>query len=509
MKNINSKERELFENEKTTSGILTAVIVATVISFNIVIFVIANLFGLSFTTKEKDLIVLTGNTDSLFEDAINSGKKVTVTFCFPSPADLENHETGSRVQKTALEFAARYGDFIEIQYVNLVTRVNNKGDDVSEKIKKWQTDMRGNKNYIARGSVVFECGNNYKVVTDTYSSAAFADFYTLNASGEATSYNGEAYMAAMINWVTTDKHPTAYFTVGHSEQLDRAFANVLISAGYYISTVDLKTQDVPADAGLLIISNPLSDFEKAAEGSGVDTEYEHLSAYVKDGGNIYVALDPYVRKLHVLEGFLAEHGISYSETEKDGVLLRNIVKDSTNAITTDGFTLVTDFADNEIAEEIGNTVSSYSDGSVIVREAAALKLSGNAKPLLVSTPSSIIEADGDRNGSDGSYLVAAYTKIKSGDNVASLCVVSSVYISVSDALVTNGYSNTDFLYSLFENFYGLEGGMPYGCAVVRSDTSTLENMTMGKARIYTAFILAIPVAVAVLGTVVVIKRKNR
>ena len=85
---------------------------------------------------------------------------------------------------------------------------------------------------------------------------------------------------------------------------------------------------------------------------------------------------------------------------------------------------------------------------------------------------------------------------------------SSIYISVSDALVTNGYSNTDFMYSLFDNFYG-HGGMPYGCDVIKIDTSTLENLTMGTAKIYTALILAVPVAIAIFGAVTVIRRKNR
>lgn len=509
MRSFKSTAKELLDNEKASSGILTAVIIMTVLALNIVLFAIASIFGLSFTTKEKDKVVLTGNTDALFKEAIDDGKKVTIYFCFPEKEDLIYHDTGAFVHKTAEEFEKRYDGFIDIEYVSLIRRENEAGEDISEKIKKWETDQRGNKNYLAKGSVVFECGNNYKVVTDTYTSAAFADFYTLDASGNATSYNGEAYMAAMIHWVTTDVHPTAYFTVGHSEQLDRAFANVLVSAGYYIDTVDLKSEEVPSDAGLLIISNPLSDFEKAAEGSDARTEYERLKTYVGKGGNIYVALDPYVKKLNVLEGFLSEHGIAFSETESGDTTLRNMIKDSNNAITTDGFTLVADFADNDVADRIGNSVHKYSDGSVIVREAAALELSGNAKPLLVSTASSVIEAGGDSVDTSGSYPVAAYAKIKGEqERTASLCVVSSVYISVSDALITNKYSNTDFMYSLFENFYG-QSGMPYGCDVIKNDTSTLENLTMGKARIYTALILVVPVAIAVTGVIVVAKRKNR
>lgn len=510
MRNFKSGAKEILDSERATSGILTAVIIATVLALNIVIFALANIFGLAFTTKQKDNFVLTGNTDSLFEEAIADGKKVTITFCFPHREDLTNHETGVLVHKTAEQYKERYSDFIEIEYVNIITGVNSRGEDITDKITKWQTDEQGNPNYLAKGSVIFECGNNYKVVTDTYSSAAFADFYTLDSEGNATSYNGEAYMAAMINWVTVDNHPTAYFTVGHSEQFDRAFQTLLISAGYTLDTVDLKKEDVPVKEGnLLIISNPQNDFETAIEGSGAYTEAQRLDTYVRNGGNIYVAIDPYVSELPVLEGFLKENGIALSKTDSDGKTVRNMIKDPSNAITIDGFTLVADFADNDIAGRIGDTVSHYSDGSVIVREACALELSKNAVPVLISTSSSTLEAGGKSVDSEGSYPVAACVKIAGDRNkVASLCVVSSIYLSVSDALITNAYSNRDFMYSLFDNFYG-QSGMPYGCDVVKTDTYMLENLTMGTARIYTALILAVPVVIAIAGAVIVKKRKNR
>ena len=41
------------------------------------------------------------------------------------------------------------------------------------------------------------------------------------------------------------------------------------------------------------------------------------------------------------------------------------------------------------------------------------------------------------------------------------------------------------------------------------DTATLENLVMGTARIYTAVIMAFPVAIAAVGAVVIIRRKNR
>jgi hypothetical protein len=51
--------------------------------------------------------------------------------------------------------------------------------------------------------------------------------------------------------------------------------------------------------------------------------------------------------------------------------------------------------------------------------------------------------------------------------------------------------------------------MPYGCRSVIYNEQILENLTMGEARTYTAFILAIPVIIAIVGAVILIRRKNR
>ena len=80
MRSFKSRAKAIVESERATSGILTAVIIGTVLALNIVIFALANIFTLAFTPQERDKVVLTGNTDSLFEDAIAAGKKVTINF---------------------------------------------------------------------------------------------------------------------------------------------------------------------------------------------------------------------------------------------------------------------------------------------------------------------------------------------------------------------------------------------------------------------------------------------
>ena len=54
-----------------------------------------------------------------------------------------------------------------------------------------------------------------------------------------------------------------------------------------------------------------------------------------------------------------------------------------------------------------------------------------------------------------------------------------------------------------------KGDMPYGCNSVIFDDGTLENLTMGQAKLYTVLLIAIPAVLAAVGIFVMIRRKNR
>lgn len=507
MSNFKRKLTGIFGSDRTSSAVVTALVIATVLILNAVLFALVETFGWYAYSADKTDYSLSGSADLLFADAIADGKKVKISFCMPE-SDVASHSTGSDVYQTAKKFAERYAGFIELDYINIITKQNKDGELVN--LSKYKTDKYGNETPIYKTSIIFECGGEYRVLTDTYTSTGFAPFFTLNSSRAITSYNGEEVMAAMVLWVLNGEHKHAYFTQYHGETVDTAFSNLLSCAGYYVDVIDLRKSEVPDDADLVIISNPRSDFEAAREGSGIRAEIDRLKTYAERGGNLYVALDPYVKKLSVLEGFIAEYGITLSATVTDGgTSVRNIVKDTYNAITADGFTLVMNYADGSLAETVEETVRKYSDGDVIVREAAALELTGNARPLLEASSASVLEADGSTVSRAGSYCVAAYSELTSeSGGVSKIFVIPSVYVAVSDALVSRGYSNKDFMYSLFENLYGAEG-MPYGCKAILYSTSTLENLKMGTARIYTAVFMLIPAAIAVTGAAVIIKRKNR
>ena len=508
MNKFKQKFTSFLKSRNLSSGALTAIIVAIVVFVNIITYTLTSLFGLYIYKAEEDDLTISASTDGLFSEAMLLGHKVTVTFCMDRDA-LMNHETGAFVYETASQFAERYPDFIELEYVNILTKLYYDYDG-TKGIREFDsdlytTDMRGNTTPINSTSIIFECGSNYRVLTDSVTGVGFSDFFTLDSSYIANAYNGEEVFASMVNWVLSSDHGTAYLTIGHGETADITLYNTLTCAGYYVEELDLKKEEVPDDAELVIISNPKNDFERAVSGSGLRSEIERMTTYAERGGAFLVLLDPYTRKLAALEGFIGSYGISLA-TGEDGT--KQLVKDPDNAITVDGFTLVCEYSDEQLAVDMLNKTEAFG-GRVVIREVGALALAGNAKPLLISSLSSVTEAGGETTDNKGSYTVAAYSTMENDYAPESkIFVIPSIYLTAYDAMITNGYSNKNFLYSLFDVFFD-KGNMPYGCKSILYDTGTLENLTMGTAKLYTALLLLVPTVIAAVGVVVIIRRKNR
>ena len=511
-----------------SSGILTAMLLAVVIVANVLIYTLAQTLGWYFSPLSEVDLSVSGSTDILFAEANESAKagdtgKVTISFCMARD-DLAVHDPGMYVLKTAENLAERYPDLIKLEFLNVLRQVDSEGNpvDLSKYVKREGEEDA----IILDTSVIFsyegEGGESFRLVTDYYTADGFSSFFTLKSDLTVTSYNGEEVIAAMVSWVLHDEHPTAYITVGHGETSSSSLTALLTCAGYNIELIDLSTIDAEKEAelvsnpaNLIIVSNPTSDFGRAKEGSGMRDEIERLETFLGRGGNLYVTFDPYVQRKNILEitTFLEEYGIGVSTTDAPGYVVRNIVRDRENAISTDGYTIVCEFADGEMAEGLSGIAKTYGTGKVLVREVAALDIIESEKavayPILKSSDSSVCEVGGTVTDKTGGYTIAAGAEVRGeGEHNGSIFVCASTYLTADDVIVTEGYSNKDFVYSVLAEIFGSHTP-PYGTNSIVSSTGRLEGLTMGVANVYTTIAMLIPAAIAVLGAVMIIRRKNR
>jgi hypothetical protein len=504
MNNFKEKFGKMLRGRALPATAVTVILIVSVMILNMILYTVGENYPLYLRFEDKVDLSISDASDENFRDAIARGEKVTVTFCMYRDV-IEKHTTGQRVLVTAEEFRDKYPELINLRFINIITQLDTEGNFVD--LAPYEKYSEENNVPLSRYSVIFECGNKVKILTDNYTSAGFADFFTLDVNGNVTSYSGEETFATTVNYVMRPgETKCAYFTVGHSESPSISLYTVLSRAGYTVKEINLRKVDkVPDDAGLLIISNPVSDFERAAEGSNLRSEIEKMRAYAERGGNFLVTLDPIVPEAPILYSFLEEFGISANRTD-DGE--SHIVKDDNSGITTDGFTLVASYADGDIPSAIKEKTD-ISGNRVIIRYVSSLTLSKSAKPLLVTSPYAIEKAGDDTVNTDGSYVISAYSEFEcESGNTASMVVIPSVYFAATDAIVTDGYANKDFIYALCDTLFEMDS-MTYGCNSYVFNDTILENLTMGTAKVYTALLLAIPVIITALGAILIIRRKNR
>lgn len=490
---------------------ITALLIGAVIMLNAIVYALTVGYGLYYTPTEELDMSISDVSDAKF--ASHAGEKVDVIFCRAS--HTFDDETGTMDQvyffhKTAKEFEKKYPNLVNIKYVNVLTKRMEPNNEIYEKLSEFRMDENGEETYpLYETSIIFYYPTNdkHRVVTDAASAAFYAN--TTDDSSDYQAYVGEEIFSSMLSWVLAKDTKKAYFTTYHGESSEIYFTSMLACAGYEFDVLDLRKQAVPDDADLLIISNPTKDFESSVH-AGPTSEMDRLKDYLGKGGNLYVSLDPYAEKLNNLEDLLASYGISYAKTESEDKDLKAIVRDSANSISTDNFTLLAEYADTAYANEIKDLLAGFESGEVRLRECAALEVSGNAEELIISSSSSSLYVGGDRADKDGSYCLGAVspTKNDTGTKFGNVFVVSSVYLTANDALMTKGCANRDFIYAVLDVVFN-SNNAPYGCMPIHFNTQALENFTMRMARIYTVFILAIPASLAVVGFVVVRKRKNR
>ncbi len=502
MNKILKKAKDTFVADGRFSSAMTAVLLAILIAANGIVYALTSYFGLYFYSGDLSDMELSDAVEPLFEQMEQRGQKVEILFCM-AEEDLEVHDTGAFVLYTAKQIAEKYSKVVSLEYMNILTKRDSKGGNRSELVEKYKEKLEMGET-LRDSSVVFTytsaTGQQYYRTVSDNTSSGFADFFMLDSVGNAVAYCGEEFLASMCVLTTAQAPKVAYFTQYHGEVADVSLVSLLICAGYEIGLINLKDKDVPENCDLLVISAPQTDFEKAAPDSGVITEIERLSAYVENGGHLLVTTHSYLKNpLKNLDAFLASHGMSV--IKEDGVTAT--VRDGVASIPTDAYTLVADYADGAVADVLKTRLPGH--GGVALTDTAALKLSGKAKPLLHSSASATLEADGKSVNRDGSYVLAAMSEVSGGGDIV---LIPSVYLTATDAMTSNTYSNRAFIYGLIEALYGGER-LPYGCHTVNLMMDMLENLTARAARIYTAVIFLIPTALAVGGFVFLRRRRNR
>lgn len=362
---------------------------------------------------------------------------------------------------------------------------------------------------IDSDSVVLVSGGEVRV----YDLEAF--FMYDEETQEYWAYNGEKKLLSGIMQVTQTETPIVSFTMQHGEDLESAvnLMSVFAENGFTVEGVDLSTTELNDDCRILVIYNPKYDFiGSEAEGASFN-EIQKIDDFLDDFGCLLVYCDPeYADNLTNLNEFLEEWGISYVSNA--------YIRDKEHSLSVDGYTIVTEYQSDSALTTIYDDLSALTTPpKTLIRKAMPIdilwenggSLSGsrNVASILKSYDTSELVVNGmvQENGAYNVMTVSCETRIIDGEHYYSYVIAAgSPTFADGSYLASNAYANEDVL-SASMKAAGRETVLASLIFKPLDDDSIV--VTTAVANKWTvAMTLVIPAIIALVGIVVVIRRKH-
>ncbi len=534
------------------SAALTALIIAVIIIVNVIFSALTQKFmwyvdltpELLYSLSDEALTLIEKGDDKFdtlspieMVDSIREEKKaenadfddrslmINIYFC-DDPDNINSNSTQRYVHHTALELADKFPDHINVEYLDVVRNPSS--------VDKFRVNSL---TPINTTSVIIEFGTEYRVRT-------LKSFYTYNSSEdtEPWAYNGEKAFASSILAVTRAEAPIACITTNHGETMSEQFLQTIVDAGYEIKTLDLSAQQIPEKCRLIVVHNPLSDFDTA----GSDNEITKLDKFLDGTNSLMVFMNPDSAPLPEFEEYLTEWGIAFDRTGDAA----HRVMDSSQALTPDGYTFKGEYVTVGGAASLTEDLRSRGvPQSMIFKNAMSISYTyENAHYTPEDSSSGKAEYDYGSYYVDGTSrtihdLFVTSSKAQAFSNgqlinsateekplklmtmsIESRTTQESNYTTVNEAsyviacgstdftsgelLQSSAYGNTDFLLTALRAI-GREP-VPVGLMPKPFADYDIDTVTTAEATQYTLVLALVPLfAASITGVVIIIRRKNR
>lgn len=515
----------MFHNRKARygwmTGILTVLLIAAVILANVLFGTLSGRYqwytDLSAAPTYEVTEKCYGLIDSVFasvEQKTGKTAAVEIIFC-DLPENLESSSTSSYVYHTANSLAERFPERIKVTCYDIWLNPNNVKQYMTSTVIDPETGLETEQPVPLKSTSVIIASEGYHRV---YSQTEFFVFEGGNTSN-VWAYNGEKKLAAGILHAVDPETHTVCLTNNHGEAYyDYEIIYLLDDAGYRLSYVDLYRDPLPESCDLLICFNPNKDLT-VADGVSAVSETDILDAFLATPGHsLLVFLENGTPALPNFEAYLGTWGVSTCYHQAgNGTSFRYMVQDSTQSLTSDGYTIY------------GKAVRTGTSGAI---------LEGLSRNLVFKNATALRTAQGYASRGDGSYekgnrvlydlydsgsgavswangnpvdgdpvMLMTLTEQKNAAGASSYVgVVASVDFASEEFLQSAVYGNTDaFLHLLTQcgKTY-----TPEGLTIKPFRSTSMSLVTTAEMLRWTVLLALIP-AVAVTGIAVVVLIRRR
>ena len=354
---------------------------------------------------------------------------------------------------------------------------------------------------VEDGSLIVVSGEKSVVLaaSDLYD-YDYSDYYTTGSY--SVTFGGENKITAALYRVTGSQELHVYYTTNHGETLTDTLKEALEAQNLTVSPLDLLTDSIPEDCGLLLINDPQQDF--SAAGSLVD-EMSALRSYLKNGGHLMLTTDSYYSTPN-LDGLMAEFGL----TRTKGLVVEG---DSSHYLNGYPYYLLPDYATDT---ESGVLDSIDTSRRVLLQMAQGITMTETdgvtAEALLVSSESSYSKTAGyemttaqqEDGDPDGPFALAAYA---SNDTTGAEVVWVNCGNMDNEAVYQTVPGNVTFLQGCAAALAGQEGTALVESKALEAAPITISGHTA--AVLGLVFVLILPAAVLAMGAVVVLLRRRK
>lgn len=508
-------KKRIFRNRKTRyasiSTVLTVLVIAVVILANTVFGSLANRYEWVTSMNAKanyDVTTVCYNLlDSAFANADADKREEPVQLIFCDTEEVwTSDETQNYLYHTAMSIADRY-ERVTISFFDIRIHPGS--------VRQYAVNpLTGEEMPIRYDDVIVVCGDYYHVYN-------LRDFFSFTDAARTNvwAYNGERKLAAGILRALNRKPQTVCLTSNHGELFyDDELAYLLEDAGYHVvSNFNLADDEIPEACTLIVTYNPNSDLDFS---DGIK-ENEKLDRFLsKTGNNYLVFLSNGSPRLTNLETYLRQWGVeaTYYNDSTTGKSYRYTVQDSSNSLTSDGYTIYGALSERANSAALFEGV----DKSVVFQNATALTHASDFEALADGsyqkdkrTVYSVYEAsetaslwaNGSVRGGNSALLMTLTEQKNEDGGVSRVGVFASCSVVSREFAQSAVFENPDVMFRLFD-VMGQEY-TPEGIKIKPFGTMQISTITTAQMLRWTICLAVIPASlVAVAGIVVMIRRRR-
>ena len=499
------------------AAVLTVLVIAVTVLTNAVFGTLAKRYGWYKPMNATPNYDVTETCYALLGDTFSSlsanghAAHAEIIFC-DTAVNLQADSTMSYLYHTATSIAEKYPENVTVTCHDIWTN--------PVAVKQYKTTVNP-----TTGETVETALKSTSVIVvapDYHRVYALEEFFVFEDGNteKLWAYNGEKKLAAgIIRAIDPEEHVVA-LTNNHGEIFyDYELLYLLDDAGYTVTYLDLYKDPIPENCDLIISYNPNSDLvedelSSVSEPALLD---EFLS---KDGNSFWVFLENGTPDLVYFEKYLEGWGVDFGYHTSGERSYRYMVQDSTQTLTSDGYTIygtaVRGGHSGEMLEALDSKVVfknataiqpaagflNNGDGSYTKGERTMYSLyEGGTNAVSWANGKAVASAAGN-----DAILMSLSTQKKAGAT-SHVGVVTSVDFSAEEFLQSAVYGNTDALMRILKTTG--KTYTPEGLTIKPFEALEMSTVTTREMLWWTIGLAVTPaVAVTAIAVIVLVKRRN-